>query len=68
MDSVSDAAADAWKKVREQAAPVVDRIKPQLDAAAAYAKDDPVRAALGLAAAGAIIAGLVAMTRSSQDD
>lgn len=68
LDSVTDAATEAWKKVREQAAPVVDRIKPQLDAAAAYAKDDPVRAALGLAAAGAIIAGLIAMTRSSQDD
>ena len=68
VDSVTDAAADAWKKVREQAAPMVDRIKPQLEAAAAYAKEDPVRAALGLAAAGAIIAGLIAMTRSSQDD
>ncbi len=67
-ESLSDAAADAWKKVRDQAAPMVDRLKPQIDAAAAYAKDDPVRAAIGLAAAGAVIAGLIALTRGSQDD
>jgi ElaB/YqjD/DUF883 family membrane-anchored ribosome-binding protein len=67
-DSVSDAAAEAWKKVRDQAAPLVDKIRPQIDAAAAYAKDDPVRAAIGLAAAGAIIAGLIALTRQSDDD
>ncbi len=67
-DSVSEAAADAWKKVREQAGPMVDKIRPQLDAVTAYAKDEPVRAALGLAAAGAIVAGLIALTRSSQDD
>jgi ElaB/YqjD/DUF883 family membrane-anchored ribosome-binding protein len=67
-DGVSEAAADAWKKVREQAAPVVERIRPQIEAATAYAKDDPVRAALGLAAAGAIVAGLIALTRGSQDD
>jgi ElaB/YqjD/DUF883 family membrane-anchored ribosome-binding protein len=78
-DSVSDAAADAWKKVRDQAAPLVekvrdqagplvDKIRPQIDAAAAYAKDEPVRAAIGLAAAGAIIAGLIALTHGSDDD
>jgi len=67
-DSVSEAAADAWKKVRDQAAPLVDKIRPQIDAAAAYAKDEPVRAAIGLAAAGAIIAGLIALTRQSDDD
>ena len=68
VDSVADAAADAWKKVREQAAPVVDRIRPQIEAATAYAKDDPVRAGLGLAAVGAIVAGLIALTRQSHDD
>jgi len=65
---VSEAAADAWKKVRDQAAPLVDKIRPQIDAATAYAKDDPVRAAIGLAAAGAVIAGLIALTRQSDDD
>jgi ElaB/YqjD/DUF883 family membrane-anchored ribosome-binding protein len=67
-DSVTESVADAWKKVRDQAGPVVDRIKPQIDAAAAYAKEDPARAALGLAAAGAIVAGLIALARHAQDD
>lgn len=67
-DSVSESVGDMLKKVRDQAAPVVDRIKPQLEAATAYAKEDPARAALGLAAAGAVIAGLIALTRHSQDD
>jgi len=67
-DSVAETVADTWKKVRDQAGPVVDKIKPQLDAAAAYAKEEPARTALGLAAAGAIIAGLVALARQSEDD
>ena len=67
-DSVTESVADAWKKVRDQAGPVVDRIKPQIDAVAAYAKEDPARAALGLAAAGAIVAGLIALARHAQDD
>ena len=67
-DSVSESVADTWKKVRDQAAPVVEKIKPQLDAAAAYAKEEPARTALGLAAAGAIIAGLIALARRSEDD
>ncbi|MEO8310754.1 MAG: hypothetical protein ABI520_06245 [Caldimonas sp.] len=67
-DSVSESVADMLRKVRDQAGPVVDKIKPQIDAAAAYAREEPARAALGLAAAGAIIAGLVALARHSQDD
>ena len=67
-DSLSETVADTWKKVRDQAAPVVDKIKPQIDAAAAYAKEEPARTALGLAAAGAIIAGLIALARQSEDD
>ena len=67
-DSVTESVADTWKKVREQAAPVVEKIKPQIDAAAAYAKEEPARTALGLAAAGAIIAGLIALARQSEDD
>ena len=54
--------------MRDQAAPMVEKIKPQIDAATAYAKEEPARAALGLAAAGAIIAGLIALTRQSDDD
>ena len=67
-DSVAETVADTWKKVRDQAAPVVEKIKPQIDAAAAYAKEEPARTALGLAAAGAIIAGLIALARQSEDD
>jgi len=67
-DSVAETMADTWKKVRDQAAPVVEKIKPQIDAAAAYAKEEPARTALGLAAAGAIIAGLIALARQSEDD
>jgi len=67
-DSVAETVADTWKKVRDQAGPVVDKIKPQIDAAAAYAKEEPARTALGLAAAGAIIAGLIALARQSEDD
>jgi ElaB/YqjD/DUF883 family membrane-anchored ribosome-binding protein len=67
-ESVSGSVADAWQKVRDQAAPVVDKVRPQVEAAAAYVKDDPTRAAIGLAAAGAIIAGLVALARHAQSD
>jgi ElaB/YqjD/DUF883 family membrane-anchored ribosome-binding protein len=67
-DTVSESVADAWKKVREQAAPVIEKVKPQVEAATAYMKEDPARTALGLAAAGAIIAGLIAIARSAQDD
>lgn len=67
-DTVSESVADAWKKVRDQAAPVIEKVKPQIDAATEYVKEDPARAALGLAAAGAIIAGLIALARSAQDD
>jgi ElaB/YqjD/DUF883 family membrane-anchored ribosome-binding protein len=67
-ESVTGSVADAWQKVRDQAAPVVDKVRPQVEAAAAYVKDDPTRAALGLAAAGAIIAGLVVLARRAQSD
>lgn len=67
-DDVSGAVADAWQKVRDQAAPVVDRVRPQLEAATTYVKDDPARAALGLATIGAIVAGLYALSRRSDDD
>jgi len=64
-ESVSESVAETWKKVRDQAAPVVDKVRPQVEAAANYVKEDPARAALGLAAAGAIIAGLVALARQA---
>jgi len=67
-DSVSETVADAWQSLRDQAGPVVDRLRPQLQAAANYAKDEPARAALGIAAAGAVLIGLMALIRSSDSD
>ena len=67
-DSVSETVADAWSSLRDQAAPVVDRLKPQFEAAANYARDEPARAALGIAAAGAVLIGLMALIRGSESD
>lgn len=67
-DSVGETVADAWSSLRDQAAPVVDRLKPQLEAAANYARDEPARAALGIAAAGAVLIGLMALIRNSESD
>jgi ElaB/YqjD/DUF883 family membrane-anchored ribosome-binding protein len=67
-ESVSGSVGDAWKSVREQAQPVVDKVRPQIDAVASYAREDPARAALGAVAAAALVIGLVALVRRSQDD
>jgi len=64
-DTVTETVAETWKKVRDQAAPVVDKVRPQVEAAASYVREDPTRAALGLAAAGALIAGLIALARQA---
>jgi ElaB/YqjD/DUF883 family membrane-anchored ribosome-binding protein len=60
---VADSVAETWANLREQAAPVVDRLKPQFDALASYAKEDPTRAALGVATAGAVLIGLLSLLR-----
>lgn len=65
---VSDALSEAWHSLRDQAAPVVDKLRPQLNAATDYAKDEPVRAALGVIAAGAALVGLFALLRNAGDD
>jgi ElaB/YqjD/DUF883 family membrane-anchored ribosome-binding protein len=62
---VADSVAETWANLREQAAPVVERFKPQIDAVASYAKEDPARAALGVATAGAVLVGLLALIRRS---
>jgi ElaB/YqjD/DUF883 family membrane-anchored ribosome-binding protein len=67
-DAVADKAAEAWKSLREQAAPVVDRLRPHIAAATAYAKEDPARVAIGVAAAGAVLVGLLALIRKSESD
>ncbi len=62
---VADSVAETWANLREQAQPVVERLKPQFDAVATYAKEDPARAALGVATAGALLFGLLALIRRS---
>ena len=62
---MADSVAETWANLREQAAPVVERLKPQLDAVASYAKEEPARAALGVATAGAVLFGLLALIRRS---
>jgi len=61
--SIADGVNDSWQALREQTAPVIDRFRPQIDAVTAYAKEDPVRAALGVTTAAAILFGLLSMTR-----
>jgi len=60
---VADSVAETWASLRDQAAPVVDKLKPQMDALATYAKEDPTRAALGVATAGAVLIGLLSLLR-----
>lgn len=62
---MADSVAETWANLREQAAPVVERLKPQFDAVASYAKEDPTRAALGVATVGAVLFGLMALIRRS---
>ena len=66
-DTVRSSAADAWQTLRDQAAPYVERLRPQLDAVASYAKDDPARAAIGIATAGAVLLGLLSLIRHSDE-
>jgi ElaB/YqjD/DUF883 family membrane-anchored ribosome-binding protein len=61
---VADTVAETWASLREQAAPMVDKLKPQIDALTTYAKEDPTRAALGVATAGALLIGLMSLMRS----
>lgn len=65
--SAADAIASMWKSVREQTAPVVEKLRPRIDAAASYARDEPGRTAAGMAAAGAALLGLIALLRRSDD-
>ena len=61
--SATDSATETWQSFRDQAAPVIERFRPQIDAVTSYAKEDPTRAALGAAAAGAALLGLIALMR-----
>jgi ElaB/YqjD/DUF883 family membrane-anchored ribosome-binding protein len=57
--SAYEGIADTVQQWKEQAGPVVDRIRPQLEAVSSYAKDDPAKALLIAAAAGAALMGLM---------
>jgi ElaB/YqjD/DUF883 family membrane-anchored ribosome-binding protein len=54
-----DSLSDTMEKWRDQAQPLVDKVKPQLDQVMDYAKDDPGKALLLAAAAGAALMGLM---------
>ena len=66
IDSVKSAAqtaydglGDTMQEWKEQAAGLVDRVRPQLETVTNYTKDDPVKALLIAAAAGAALMGLM---------
>ena len=51
----------AVQKLREQADAVVERIQPQIAAVSTYAREEPTKALLISAAAGAALMGLIAL-------
>lgn len=63
-EQADSAMRDAWDSIREHADPLLERYRPQIESAVRYAKEDPTRAALGAAAAGAVLIGLASLLRS----
>lgn len=59
--------AETWSSIRDQAQPLIDKLKPQLDAAVDYARADPARTAIGLATAGAVLVGLLSLLGDHDD-
>lgn len=55
------ALSDLTQSVREQGAALAEKLRPQLDSAASYAKDRPVKTLLISAALGAAVVGLIAL-------
>ena len=54
-----DSLGEALQQLKDQAAPWVDRMRPQVDQVMTYAKDDPAKALMIAAAAGAALMGLI---------
>jgi len=54
-----DSLGEAMQQIKDQAAPWVDRMRPQVDQVMTYAKDDPAKALMIAAAAGAALMGLI---------
>jgi ElaB/YqjD/DUF883 family membrane-anchored ribosome-binding protein len=50
---------DTMQHLKEQAAPWVDKVRPQVDHVMGYAKDDPAKALMIAAVAGAALMGLI---------
>ena len=59
------ALTDLTKSVREQGAALAEKVRPQLDSAASYAKEQPVKTLLISAALGAAVVGLIALLTPS---
>ncbi|NUZ05105.1 hypothetical protein [Piscinibacter koreensis] len=67
-DDALDTLSETVKDWRDQAAPLVDKIKPQIDAVTSYARNEPAKSALAVAALGAAIAGVIALMNRDADD
>jgi ElaB/YqjD/DUF883 family membrane-anchored ribosome-binding protein len=57
--SAYDGLADTMQQWKDQAGPLVDKVRPQIEAVTTYAKDDPGKALMIAAAAGAALMGLI---------
>jgi len=57
--------SDTVQQWKDQAAPLVDKVRPQIDTVMTYAKDDPGKALLIAAAAGAALMGLMSSLNRS---
>ena len=60
-----DGLSDRMRDVKEQASQTFERLRPQLDSVATYARDEPTKALLIAAATGAGIMGLIALMSGS---
>jgi len=57
-----DGLSDAMQGVKEKASATMERFRPQIDSVASYAKEEPTKALLIAAAAGAGIMALIALS------
>lgn len=64
--SAYEGLTDTVQQWKDQAAPLVDRIRPQIDTVMTYTKDDPAKALLIAAAAGAALMALMGLIGSSR--
>src|SRR3954465_12860623 len=64
-DDLGNESMTAVQKLREQADAVVERIQPQIAAVSTYARNEPTKALLISAAAGAALMGILALVMRS---